>query len=309
MPRATVLMTVYNAAPFLQECIDSVLNQTIIDFEFWIIDDGSTDGSKALLSKQTDSRVKKYFNETNLGIAFSLNQYLHKIQTEYIFRMDADDVCLPTRLQNQIIFMDANPSIGISGCAMQYFGHKNYIWYPALKHHDIVARLLFNCAIPNPSLVIRKSLVVKYQLYYSTAFIKPPMEDYALLIDGIQTFEFGNLGEVLVKHREHNKNQSTQYLSLKESEMIRIYKRLFDSLGIRTSTNELLLHYQLSYNVPDFEKFSIDDFLHWCNYLQSNFTNLEGLKKVIRLYLIKLLKHLIMKPLAIVKLLYYLLRI
>ncbi len=308
MPRATVLMTVYNAAPYLQECINSVLTQDFNDFDFWIINDGSTDETNSIISSQTDSRIKRFVNEKNLGIAPSLNLYLGLITSEYIIRMDADDICLPHRFEKQISFMDSNPNIGMSGGALQYFGKKNNIWHPATTHPNIAARLLFNCAIPNPTLIIRTQSLKKHHLTYSTAFPAPPMEDYALLIDSLNLFELGNLTEVLVKHREHEQNQSNQYLNQKQKAMIAIYKRLFKHLNINTSDEQLLLHFRLTYNFPDFKNHSISNFLDWSDFLRQNIGDTNELKKVLKHYLIKLLKHLKFKPISALKLVVYLFR-
>ncbi len=306
MPRATFLMTVYNAAPYLQECINSILNQSIGDFELWIIDDGSLDDSAVILENQNDKRIKKFYNSRNLGIADSLNQYLHEIKTEYILRMDADDICLPHRLEKQIAFMDAYPAICLSGGALQYFGKADYTWFPAETNEEIKARLYFNSAIPNPTLIMRSAWLRQYKLFYNKDFREPPMEDYALLIESMQACELGNLKEILVRHREHDQNQSNLFLQQKEESMIRIYKILFDTLGLAASLDELQLHYQLAYNLPDFNKYNISDFINWSNVLIKGSANNTELKKTMRFYLFKLFLHLKTKPLSALQLMLYL---
>ncbi len=307
--RATILISVYNAAPYLQQCIDSILQQSYSEFDCWIIDDGSTDGSREILMQQTDPRIKIYFNVTNLGIANSLNQYLTKINTEYIFRMDADDICMPYRMEKQIAFMDAYPEIGMSGGALEYFGKKNETWYPATQHEEIISRLLFNSAIPNPTLVIRTAILQQHQLIYNTQFTKPPMEDYALLIDCIKKVKFGNLKEVLVMHREHDQNQSLVFRDSKQEAMIRIYEMLFTQLNIEASKQDLLIHYQLAYNIPDFKNHSLTTYIRWCKYLMNQMDNKQELKNVIYIYLFKFFKHLIHKPIHSFQLLFFLFRI
>ena len=309
MTKATILMSVYNAAPYLQECIDSVLKQSFTDFEFWIVDDGSTDNSAALMRQQTDPRIKLFFNESNLGIAASLNQYLSKPDSKYIFRMDADDICMPDRLKKQIAFMDANPKIALSGGALEYFGEQTYTWYPAIFHADIVSRLLFNCAIPNPSLVIRKDAFTTEQLHYNESFVHPPMEDYAFLIQYFNTHRFANLRDIIVKHREHGHNQSTVYRQQKQEGMLRMYNLLFEKLGMDITEAQKKLHFNLSNNSPDFNAESIKDYIQWSNYLIKNMPKEYPPQKILKYYFVRFFKHLKSKPWKAFQLFCYLITI
>src|SRR5688572_1207623 len=95
-PRITVLMPVYNAAHFLQEAMDSILSQTFTDFEFLIIDDGSTDNSLSIIQGYHDHRIKLIRNAKNLGISETLNKGIELSTCELIARMDADDISMPT---------------------------------------------------------------------------------------------------------------------------------------------------------------------------------------------------------------------
>ena len=97
-PAATVLLATYNARDYLAQSIASILNQTFHSFEFIIIDDGSTDGSAALIQTFDDSRIKLLRNPHNQGKAASLNRALVQIRGRYIFLMDADDIAMPQRL-------------------------------------------------------------------------------------------------------------------------------------------------------------------------------------------------------------------
>ena len=101
-------MPVYNGEVYLQEAIDSILNQTFEDFEFLIINDGSTDESRNIICSYNDSRIRLVDNEQNLGLISSLNKGLALAQGELIARQDADDVSLPERLASQINVFDQN---------------------------------------------------------------------------------------------------------------------------------------------------------------------------------------------------------
>src|SRR5688572_25142970 len=108
-PCVTVLMPVYNAEKYLKEAIDSILQQTLTDFEFLIIDDGSTDASVRIIRSYADSRIRLVQNETNAGITVTLNKGIELAKAPLIARMDADDISYPMRLQRQYDFFLAHP--------------------------------------------------------------------------------------------------------------------------------------------------------------------------------------------------------
>lgn len=114
----SVVMPVYNALPFLDEAIQSILDQTRRDFEFVIYDDGSTDGSAERLEEWAafDARIKLFRGKYNLGPAASSNEVVKYASAPIIARMDADDISLPERLQRQAAVLDENPDVGLVAC-------------------------------------------------------------------------------------------------------------------------------------------------------------------------------------------------
>src|ERR1700712_3692243 len=100
----SVLMTAFNAAPFIEEAIHSVLAQSFRDFEFIIVDDGSTDNTLELIASFNDPRIV-CLSQENRGIASALNYGLREAKGEYIARFDADDICYPHRLEKQYQFL------------------------------------------------------------------------------------------------------------------------------------------------------------------------------------------------------------
>ncbi len=107
-------MCVYNAAPYLSAAIQSILDQTYPDFEFLIINDGSTDESREIISSYADSRIR-VIDQQNLGLTKSLNRGLDSARGDYIARMDADDVSFSDRLSRQVAYLDTNPEITVLG--------------------------------------------------------------------------------------------------------------------------------------------------------------------------------------------------
>jgi len=119
-PRVSVLMTVYNAEQYVEKAVASILAQTFTDFEFICVDDGSTDRSGAILGKFADGDPRiRILSRPNTGQVGALNDGLVLARGEYLARMDADDICMPTRLEEQVRFLDAHPEVLCLGsCAL-----------------------------------------------------------------------------------------------------------------------------------------------------------------------------------------------
>ena len=118
MPQVSVIMAVYNAAPFLREAVASILTQTYNDFELIAVDDSSSDASLSILEGFDEPRIRVIRHQTNTGAALSRNDALAVARGELIAIMDADDVCVSTRLERQVAFLDANPHVGLVGCGV-----------------------------------------------------------------------------------------------------------------------------------------------------------------------------------------------
>ncbi len=118
VPRLSVLMTAYNSARFLPEAIESVLSQTFSDFEFIIVDDGSTDKSASIIRSFSarDSRVRGIFLGKNVGIPRAANMGLFEVRAPLVARVDSDDICAPNRFAKQVSYMDKHADIYILGC-------------------------------------------------------------------------------------------------------------------------------------------------------------------------------------------------
>ncbi|KAF3983690.1 MAG: glycosyltransferase [Methylococcales symbiont of Hymedesmia sp. n. MRB-2018] len=205
----SVLMPVYNAEKYLDEAIQSILNQTFTDFEFIIINDGSSDNSLNIIKKyqQQDSRIVVVSRE-NKGFIFSLNEGVSLVKGKYIIKMDADDISLPTRIERQLAFLEEH-NLDMCGTAFVRFnqqGEKGLICHPSLDR-DIKFSLIFYCAFHYPIMKtsIFKSLAYDQDCKYA--------EDYKLWIDvALQGYKIGNTPEVLFKYRQHENQISRQYI-------------------------------------------------------------------------------------------------
>lgn len=202
MPKVSVLMPVYNTKEeYLREAIESILNQTFTDFEFIIINDGSTNNSEEVILSYNDKRIK-YYRQKNQGIANSLNNGLDVACGEYIARMDSDDISLPTRLEKEVNILDYNSNINIVGAFYEIFPKKNIIITPEVpKYTDLIK----SCCIGHPTVMFRQKDFEKYNLRYNPEY---KCEDYELWSRAIRYLSFYNIQEVLLKYRWHEDNLS-----------------------------------------------------------------------------------------------------
>ena len=163
-PKVSVLMSVYNGERYLREAIDSILSQTFKDFEFLIINDGSTDGTDNILRSYHDQRIRVINNNRNIGLTRSLNKGLVLARAEYIARQDADDISFPDRLEKQLLFMQNNPDIAVLGAQARHIdgtGRPLKIFGPqhALSPLAVRYSLMFDAPVSHPTVVFRKKIV------------------------------------------------------------------------------------------------------------------------------------------------------
>lgn len=239
-------MSVYNGEIHLQEAIDSILHQTFEDFEFLVIDDGSTDNTATIVASYSDPRIRFVLNWDNVGLAASLNRGIQVARGEYIARMDADDVSLPERLERQIDFMDAHPEVGVCGSWIENFGDvRSTIWKVPAEHERIVAELLFGDCIAHPSVLLRKSCLEGADSKYNPAMREA--QDYDLWVRlSREGMRFANLREVLVRRRLHHRQVMKMHRSALRAASTRIRHLQLQHLGLAPSNEEMEMHEELS---------------------------------------------------------------
>lgn len=206
-PRVSVLMPAYNSEKYIGEAIESILNQTFTDFEFIIINDGSTDNTPKIIKEyaKKDKRIKFIDNKTNKGIVAVLNQGLDLCKGKYIARMDSDDISLPTRFAKQVDYMDKHPECGVVGTAIQVFGAKSWVWQTA-SSVKLLDLLVHGSQVAHPTAMIRTSVLRDNKIYYDSQY--PHAEDYAFWMSIVQVSEIHNLQTILLHYRWHSSNVS-----------------------------------------------------------------------------------------------------
>lgn len=168
-PAITVLMPVFNGAAHLREAVDSVLAGTFHDFELLAIDDGSTDGSTAILASYGDPRLRVIRHDVNRGLVASLNEGIDLARGRFIARMDADDAMLPTRLAEQCAALDANPGISVVAsrvALMNADGEATGTWAvdaAVTSEAEIRAMMPRTNCIAHPSVMMRTTVARRYR--------------------------------------------------------------------------------------------------------------------------------------------------
>jgi glycosyltransferase involved in cell wall biosynthesis len=215
LAKLTVLMTVYNGETYLRETIDSILGQSFTNYKFLILDNASTDGSREIISSYNDSRIHLEELTQDIGQIGALNRGLDLIDTQYIARIDADDISLPHRFERQVTFMDAHPEIGISGTYAQAFeGSRQENWQWPCDHDDIRVHLMFDSCLAHPSVIMRTALLNQHKLRYNPD--SGHSEDWELWQVAATHFNLANIPEVHLKYRLHAQNESKRIQHLLE---------------------------------------------------------------------------------------------
>lgn len=232
-PKISVLMPVYNAEAYLQESIESILDQTFTDFEFIIIDGCSTDKSYEIIKQYEtkDCRIVAIRTCENLKLIETLNLGIKIAKGKYIARMDADDISLSNRLRKQFDYMESNHGIGISGGTMQIVDKKGAVIGQRryhLKDEEIRKNIFRYSPFSHPLIIIRRSVLDKAGFYdpkYNDA------EDYELYFRIGRHSKFGNLADILIKYRVHEKSVTISKIQKMEARTLEIRRKYSNGHG------------------------------------------------------------------------------
>ncbi len=225
-PSVSVLIPVYNGMPYLVEAVESVQRQTLRDWRCVIVNDGSTDGTREYLDSLDDERFV-ILHQENAGISAAINLGLAHCDAEYIARLDADDVAKPTRLAEQLAFLDAHPDVGLVGTQVAPLGHRSSgssLRLP-LDHEEIFAALLAGRhAIVHASIMVRTALLQQIGGYWSL----PTGEEYDMMLRAGEVTRLANMNRVLTLWRVHD-----QSLTGSRMKVVRFYVDYACELGRR----------------------------------------------------------------------------
>lgn len=208
-PLVSVILPVYNGSFFLKESIDSLLEQSYLNIEIIIINDGSTDDSERIIKGYSDHRIR-YFNQKNKGLAKTLNRGILLSRGQYIARQDQDDFSEINRIEKQVNFLFKNPSVdmvGSNGRIWIYNKKTNTSTKLPLTSNQLKIATLFDNYFLHSSILIRKIVFKKIGLYSEDIERQPP-EDYELWSKLTRRFCVSNLEESLINYRKTKASMS-----------------------------------------------------------------------------------------------------
>jgi glycosyltransferase involved in cell wall biosynthesis len=266
MSLVTFLVPVFNAQNYIREALESIQKQTYTDFKVLIINDGSTDRSLQIIEEftKTDQRFQVISRE-NKGLVTTLNEGIELIDTKYIARMDADDICHKQRLEQQIKHMEESPEVGVSGSYITTFGTENScIGYPT-SNQELKSFMLFTTPFSHPTVIIRKDVLSKSGIRYDENY--QDCEDYKLWIDLAEVTEFSNLPLQLLFYRKHG-NSVSDNSKLQKQAMDKIKMILLNKLQLP----DVFVDFHINFSSGQFQKLQYE---YWPTYL-NEFKNLGG---------------------------------
>ena len=204
----SVIMPVCNSGKYVREAVKSILNQTYSNFEFIIIDDGSTDNSVSIISQFNDNRIR-LFKNAHKGIVSQLNFGLSIANGIYVARMDADDLCNEERLEKQVDFLLNNKDVQVTGTNFNYLDYKGMIiMHKNLpeKHEDIEFMMPINASVLHSTMLTYRETLIKVGGYAEKDYIA---EDHELLLRMLKEgVRFYNIQKILYSYRQHNRSIS-----------------------------------------------------------------------------------------------------
>lgn len=246
-PLVSIIIPCYNAAKYLNECLDSMVSQTYRNLEIITLDDGSVDDTFEMLSQwqRKDDRIRVVRNPVNLKLIETLNKGIEMSQGVYIARMDADDIAMPTRIEEQVRIMENRKEIGIVGTFIDPFdeqGGKGKLVAP-VTHSRIRAYSLIASPFFHPSVLIRKSLLDEYCLRYEKEYYRA--EDHAFWINILEHTKGINLNQPLLKYRilmtSETRMAEKNHVE-RQAILQKVYKLALTKINLQLNEDEMFLY-------------------------------------------------------------------
>lgn len=230
-PKISVIMPTYNREELLPRAIDSILAQTYKDFEFIIIDDGSTDNTIHLLKEyaEKDKRIRVFRNAENKGIAYSRERGLNFARGKYIAVMDSDDISFPVRLEKQVAYMDEHPDVAVVIGLTKNMATGN-VWWRTKDPQEIIFGMHFDNTVGNPQTMIRRSFLTQNDIHYKMNY--KASEDYDFFKQII--FAGGKIrrtDDIVLAVRYHGENPYAYYIQ-QSANRARVSKEFLSRYGI-----------------------------------------------------------------------------
>lgn len=224
-PNISVVMSLYNSERYLREAMDSVFSQTFTNFEFIIVDDGSSDGGEDIVLSYDDFRIR-YFRQKNAGLAAALNTAISMARADLIARMDPDDICLPERLAKQYDYLIHHPEIIIVGSAATCIDGSGEILADVQMRQSYMKGELSLPETPSvhPSVLFRRSIFEQAGGYSEE--MRYGGEDAVLFNKMLAFGAVANISEPLILYRLTNSSMSMKSKRFNRLLRQRVYKEV-----------------------------------------------------------------------------------
>jgi glycosyltransferase involved in cell wall biosynthesis len=244
-PQVSVVIPVHDREQYIGQAVASVLAQSLRDLEVVVVDDGSTDATAAVVERIGDPRVRLLRSAENQGIPRARNRGLREARGRYVAWLDSDDVALPTRLAEQVEFLEACPPVALVG---SWAGTLDAAGRPRARYKllptdpaDVAARLLLRCPILQYSMLGRAEVLKQYG--YDEDF--PVAQDFDLFVRLSERHSLANLPRVLVRRRLHAGRVTRERAALVRERVERILARQLEALGVDFGPEDLGRHFLL----------------------------------------------------------------
>jgi hypothetical protein len=264
-PLISVILPVYNGHLYIGQAIDSILQQTMSDFELIVIDDASTDDTVSIVNSYSDKRIKLFRNQSNFGNYPSRNLGMRNSIGKYIAVMDADDICIPERFEKQVQFMEVNKEFGIVASAVRLSTGRE-IFRPS--DTEVLKALFFQeNYLTHPSLMFRNEMFEKHHLRYDEQY--KYSADYDLLVRAFRYFPVTAMQEVLLTYRIHSGQITSEHrpCQWEFANQIRIHQ--LRHLNIQPTAEEIEIHLSLLHKKQPDKIHSSEDYMGWTERLVS----------------------------------------
>lgn len=243
-PLVSVLLPVYNAEPYVDMAIVSILQQSLKDIELIALDDASNDGSSAIISRysRADCRIKHIRSDENLGLSVQLNRGFELSRGQFIARMDADDIAMPTRFAEQIKVFESMPEVGVCGSIVETFTETGAggLWALPETSAEIRSHQFFQCGFNHPSVMIRAEVLADFNLAYREDFVVA--QDYELWCRLLKHTNGYNIQTPLLKYRRFAGQLSQAQSNRKNEELRQIRRTIREDLGLTPNPGDDRMH-------------------------------------------------------------------
>jgi len=242
-PLISVLLPVHNGEPYLRAAIESVLAQSLGDFELLVINDGSTDRTQDIVEALRDDRIRCHANVRKQGLAATLDRGLSLARGQFVARMDADDLCAVDRFRLQAQYLERHPETSLVGSWYQLVGSDRVVKLPESSEEINFHLMRFNC-VAHPSVMFRLADFRANGLAYDAGY--EHAEDYACWVSFARLgLKMVNLPLPLLLHRRHSGQISRRHAAAQRRATERIALEQLAHIGLYPAPDEMRTHFSI----------------------------------------------------------------